>query len=84
MSIDNKIERLIKLISIFKGKTYLSGPSGLNYLDTELCIFEEQGINLQIMNYPKYSVYKQFNHSFEANLSIVDYIAHVGNQKMVY
>ena len=81
MSINNKVERLIALITSHKGNIYLSGPSGLNYLEADKALFADEGIDLRIMRYPKYSQYAQFSANFVDDLSIVDFIAHIGDQK---
>ena len=80
MSNTNKVQRLITIISKYKGNTYLTGPSGIDYIDADKDLFKNNGIDLCIMKYPKYSRYKQFKSDYIENLSIVDYLAHVGDQ----
>ena len=61
--------KLIELVQSVNGDTYLSGPSGKNYLDMEM--FEEAGIEVIFQNF-EHPVYKQQYDNFVANMSAID------------
>ena len=79
MDESTKTKRLIRLLSEVGASSYLSGPSAMDYLSEESSLFESHSIGLEYIKYPSYSTYSQFSDEFVPNLSIVDFIAHVGN-----
>lgn len=69
-------QRLIDICNYFSAKTYISGKSGLDYMDISL--FEKNNIEVLIQDF-NHPVYKQrFNH-FEKNLSSIDAFFNAGN-----
>jgi len=67
-------EKLVDITEVLGGNTYLSGPSGRNYLDISL--FKAKNINLEFQDY-KYSIYKQCYKGFIPNLSAIDSLFNV-------
>lgn len=70
-------EYIIQLIIQAGFDTYLSGPSGKNYL--ELTKFPEQNVALKFF-FLKHPVYKQRYPGFEPNMSAIDLLFNVGPQ----
>jgi len=68
--ISGKNEKIIHIVKQLKGDLYLSGPAALSYLENEL--FQEAGIELQIMNYCNYPIYNQPGPEFTHHVSILD------------
>ncbi len=61
--------RIIDLVQSVNGDTYLSGPSGLDYLDMDL--FETAGIAVTFQDF-EHPVYKQQYDGFVTNMSAID------------
>ena len=76
-----KNERLIKMISYFGGKTYISGPAAKNYLNFEL--FEQNNIKIHFMKY-KYLKYPQLYGSFIHEVTILDVLFNCGKNAFKY
>lgn len=68
-------ERLVDLLSKLGATTYVSGPSGRDYLDHAL--FERAGISLEYKTYD-YDPYPQLWGDFEGGVSVFDLIANEG------
>jgi hypothetical protein len=62
-------QKLIDIVEILEGDTYLSGPGGLNYLDVSM--FKNKDIEVKFQDF-KHPVYKQTYKDFIPNLSAID------------
>ena len=71
-----KQERLLELLVAMGATTYVSGPSGRDYMDTG--VFERAGIRVVFKDYSGYPEYPQLHPPFEHRVSILDLIAHTG------
>lgn len=65
-------ELLAQLVAELGGTTYLSGPSGRNYLDEQ--VFAERGITVEYHSFTP-QPYEQPNGDFIAGLSMLDHLA---------
>jgi len=70
-----KTDLIIAILKAVEAKTYLSGPSGRDYLEPEK--FRENGIELQFARFT-HPVYRQRFGSFEPNLSAIDLLFNEG------
>jgi len=77
-----KSDRVVELLKKVGATTYLSGPSGKNYLDEK--IFFEEGIELEWMSYDGYPIYSQIHQLFEHNVSIIDLLFNTGPNAREY
>jgi hypothetical protein len=77
-----KSDRVIELLKKVGATTYISGPSGKNYLN-EKKFFEEE-IKLEWMSYDGYPTYSQIYQPFEHNVSIIDLLFNVGPNAREY
>jgi hypothetical protein len=80
MDLDPKLpttDFLISLTAKAGGNTYLSGPSGRNYMLLEK--FSQQNIGLKFFNL-NHPVYKQRYPGYEPNLSAIDLLFNIGPQ----
>ena len=68
-------QRLVEIVESLGGDTYLSGTSGMNYLDVSL--FHDKNIKLEFQ-YFKYPVYKQNYEGFIPNMSSIDILFNTG------
>jgi len=66
----DKNNRLIEICKAKKATVYLSGASAKDYIEENL--FNEQGIDIQWMQYKKYKQYKQNSIIYDPNCSILD------------
>lgn len=73
----NRIERLLGILTEIGAKEYLSGPSASAYLEGQENFFEERGIKLRYKSYGPYLPYKQLKEPFESSVSIIDLIANI-------
>jgi hypothetical protein len=64
-----KTERVLSILQQTRADTYLSGPSGRNYILPEL--FEQAGIRLEYKQY-EYPEYEQLYPPFDPGVSILD------------
>lgn len=80
-NIDNKNLNLIQIVNKLNGDIYLSGPSAKDYINESS--FNENGIQLEWMNYGNYPEYTQIHNSFEHGVSILDLIFNVGKQEAI-
>jgi len=69
-------ERLLELLAATGATTYVSGPSGRDYMD--LAEFERRGIRVAFKDYSAYPEYPQLHPPFEHRVSILDVLAHTG------
>jgi len=67
--------RLLNICKHFGAKTYLTGDSARNYLQTDL--FELEGIDVKWHNY-QHPTYEQQHGDFISHLSIVDLLMNLG------
>jgi len=74
--------RLLEACKKLNARTYISGPSAKNYLNIHL--FEQQGINIEWMDYTGYNEYSQLYPPFAHNVSILDLIFNMGAQTKDY
>ena len=72
----DKNKRLVQAVSKLRGTVYVSGPSAKNYLDESL--FNGEGIEVEWMDYSKYSKYQQLYPPFVHGVSVIDMIFNVG------
>ena len=70
-------ERLVDICEQFGGNVYVTGLGALKYLRHDK--FEERGISVRYMNYAK-TPYAQWRSEFTPYVSILDAIAHCGDQ----
>lgn len=70
-------ELLLNIVKCLGGTTYLSGPSGRNYLDLEL--FENAGVKVDFHSFKPFE-YAQLGEPFVGGLSALDYLFNVGHQ----
>ncbi len=68
---------LLDILNAVKSKSYISGPSGPNYLNMEL--FEELGIKVKLQKYSLDS-YPQVYEDFIPNLSTLDLLFNMGSK----
>ena len=77
-----KSERLLDICKTLHANMYLSGPAAMDYLDVHL--FQQEGIDVEWMNYDNYPVYKQLYQPFEHGVSILDLIFNEGPESKNY
>lgn len=77
-----KTDRLIDLLRKTGAKTYVSGPSAVNYLDTKQ--FSENSIELVYKDYFGYPEYEQLYPPFEHGVSILDLLFNTGKKAPYY
>lgn len=75
-------DRILSICRQAEAKEYITGPSGLNYLNTEK--FIKEGIRVAIADYSKYSVYDQIYPPFSHNVSVIDLIFSTGKMATNY
>jgi WbqC-like protein family len=68
--------RLVQLCQLAGADTYVTGPSGLNYL--ELHLFASAGIGVDVIDYSAYPSYQQRGDGFDHGVSVLDLLANVG------
>jgi len=69
-------ERLLEICKKMGATTYLSGPSGKDYLNLEL--FKQAGIEVEFHEF-EHPIYKQQFEPFIPNLSAIDYLFNEGH-----
>lgn len=69
-------ERVAELVAAAGGTHYLTGPSGLAYLDT--ADFSSRDVALEVLDYSTLGPYPQLFGEFDNALSVVDLLANVG------
>jgi len=81
--IDGKINRLLDLVQQVGGNEYISGPSGRNYLRSFENNFVEKNVKLTFKSYEGYPIYKQNKLPFENQVSIIDLLCFVSQDKVI-
>jgi len=81
-SFEGKTKRLVQLCIAAGGRTYLSGPSARDYIESEL--FERAGIELRFADYSDYREYPQLFGSFEPQVSVIDLLFNTGQAAATY
>ena len=76
-----KTERVISILRQVDADTYLSGPSGKNYIVPEL--FEQAGIRLEYKEY-NYPEYEQLYPPFDPSVSVLDLLFMKGADAKFY
>ncbi len=71
-----KGERVIELLKKAGAGSYLSGPSAKKYISNK--VFENEGIDIQWMDYSGYLEYNQLHQPFEHGVTILDLIFNEG------
>jgi hypothetical protein len=82
MLVDQNLRKTDMILSLLKNvgaDTYLSGPSGRNYLEYEK--FPQHKINMKIFNF-KHPVYRQRYSGFEPNMSAIDLLFNMGPESI--
>lgn len=74
-----KTDMILSLLENVGADTYLSGPSGRNYLEYEK--FPQHKINLKIFNF-QHPVYQQRYPGFEPNMSAIDLLFNMGPESI--
>jgi len=80
--VEGRTERLFGICQDCDADIYLSGPAAKNYLDEEL--FNENGIQVEWMDYSGYPKYRQLHEPFEHGVTILDLIFNAGSQAQKY
>jgi hypothetical protein len=68
-------DRVLSICESLSASSYLSGPSGANYLDAGS--FRSKGIDLRFANYSRLPHYNQLHGEFAPKVSIIDMIMNV-------
>lgn len=68
-------ERLLEIVEALDGDVYLSGSSGINYLEASL--FEDKGIKVEYQNFI-HPVYEQRFGGFVPNMAAIDALFNIG------
>jgi hypothetical protein len=68
-------ERLVDMVELLGGDTYISGPAGRNYLDISLFTNKDIIVQFQDFNHP---IYKQRYEGFIPNMSAIDGLFNIG------
>jgi hypothetical protein len=71
-------DAILSLCKQSGASVYLTGPSGLNYLDT--VSFDRSGIKIEVIDYTQYKEYSQPWPPFCHNVTVLDLIFCTGNQ----
>ena len=74
-------EKILEILLLVKGTTYITGHGARNYLNHEL--FENNGIKVEYMDYQR-TPYPQLHGEFDPHVSILDLIASVGREGIEY
>lgn len=69
-------ERLVSICQQADADIYLTGPAAKNYLDVAL--FEEQGIEVEWVDYNGYEEYPQIYGEYESGVTILDLLFNTG------
>jgi hypothetical protein len=75
-------ERILNICLEAGASEYITGPSGLNYLEKER--FKDAGINIVVADYSFYPEYCQLYPPFDHNVSIIDLIFNTGTEAITY
>lgn len=74
-------ERLVEIVNVLGGKTYITGLGALNYLNHEL--FKENKIEVEYMDYAKKEYEQQYG-EFTPYVTILDVIANNGPKSIEF
>lgn len=74
-------EKLLELVKILNGDTYITGHGALNYLDHEL--FEKNGVRIEYIDYNR-TPWPQLHGEFDPHVSVLDLIANAGAEGVKY
>ncbi|MEM6795398.1 MAG: WbqC family protein [Acidobacteriota bacterium] len=77
----DRVERLLGLLEQVGAERYVSGPAARRYLEGCEARFAERGIALEWKDYGGYPEYAQRREPFEAGVTVLDLIAHVGFER---
>ncbi len=77
-----KTDRLLAICKATGASHYVSGPAAKSYLDQAL--MEQEGIQVQWINYTDYPVYPQLHGDFEHGVSILDLLFNTGSNAHKY
>jgi hypothetical protein len=80
LDIDNDLKHTDMIIAVLEklgAKTYLSGPSGRNYMEVEK--MQKNSFNFKFLKF-NHPIYKQRYFGFEPNMSAIDLLFNVGPQ----
>ncbi len=77
----NSSEKLLHLVNLFEGETYITGQGAKNYLDHNL--FEESQVKVKYMVYDN-QPYHQLHGDYTPYVSILDLIANEGKESINY
>jgi hypothetical protein len=80
--VEGKTARLVDLVLKAGGTEYITGPSAMGYLETEL--FEKSNIKVSVMDYSGYREYEQLYPPFAHAISIIDLIFNMGDEAPAY
>jgi len=76
-----KSEKVLNICKQVGANHYITGPSGMNYLDIDT--FKENGINIKVQHYV-YPEYQQLYGKFEHEVSIIDMLFNLGPETPKY
>jgi len=74
-----KNRRLLHILQSLGATRYVSGPSARAYLDVEL--YRREGVEVQFFAYPDYPAYPQLHGPFCHQVSILDLLFNVGDER---
>ena len=77
-----RTQRLVDLCVQANAGCYVTGPSALSYLSTDL--FFNAGIDVEVYDYEKYFEYSQMQAIFDHNVSIIDLLFNEGENAQRY
>ncbi len=77
-----KTDRLLAICKATGASHYVSGPAAKSYLDQAL--MEQEGIQVQWIDYTDYPVYPQLHGDFEHGVSILDLLFNTGSNAHKY
>lgn len=77
-----KTTKILSILKAVNASEYISGPAGMNYLNTEL--FDQAKIKLRYFNYSGYKEYKQVYPGFNHNVTSLDLIFNCGENAKNY
>ncbi len=69
-------ERLVALCQLTGATTYVTGPAGLDYMNLD--VFRDAALDVEVIDYGDYPVYRQLTDPFTHGVSVLDLLANVG------
>ena len=79
---EGKSERLLSICKEAGAKKYISGPAAKDYLDES--IFQQEGIEVEWMDYSGYPEYRQLFPPFEHGVTILDLLFNEGSNAKTF